>query len=198
MFRCAHLMLVLVGQEVVPRLVSIALSLLLGLAPVRLCPAQTDLYSPINAPLTFTPSAANALADLYREAMKKPLEEPTRLSPDIACAFGHTTGDSVVVDGSMTRDSIVITRVTSVPTGTKCAATEFIGILGFADGVRATDAEARITWTTMCDNLQDSNGAFLVAVVYGVALTKHPGPTPLLWGCYRLLPFGKAPLHVLK
>jgi len=50
----------------------------------------------------------------------------------------------------------------------------------------------------MCDNLQDIDGAYLNAVVYGIVLTKHPGPTPLLWGCYRMLPFGKAPLHVLK
>jgi len=151
------------------------------------CLAQSDLYAPINAPISIYPSAAQALADLYREAIRKPLEEPARLSHDRACVFGRIAGDS-----------IVITRVTAVPPGTKCPVPEFIGVLGFADGVRATEAEARIAWTTMCDNLQDIDGAYLNAVVYGIVLTKHPGPTPLLWGCYRMLPFGKAPLHVLK
>ena len=162
------------------------------------CLAQGDLYAPINAPITISPYAAQTLADIYRDAMMKPLEQPGGLSHDVACVFGHQAGGSIVVAGLITRDSIVITRVTAAPPGTKCPTTEFIGLLSFADGVRATEAEARMAWTTMCDQLQDSDGAFLMAFVYGIVLTRHAGPTPLLWGCYRMLPFGKAPLYVLK
>jgi hypothetical protein len=161
------------------------------------CLAQGDLYAPINAPVIIYPSAAQVLADLYRDAMMKPLAG--RVSHDVACVFGHMAGDSIVVAGFITRDSIVITRVTAVPPGKKCPSSpEYIGSLGFVDGIGAPEAEARIAWTAQCDNLQDTVGPFLMAFVYGILPTEHAGPTLLLWGCYRLLPFREAPLHVLK
>jgi hypothetical protein len=145
------------------------------------CLAQGDLYAPINAPITIAPSAAHALADLYGDATTK----SSQLTP-LACLFGHVE-----------RDSIVITRVLAVRSGEKCRSSDYIGSVAFDNGSKATETEARVAWMTMCDALQDNVGAYLMAVVYGIVLTKHSGPTPLLWGCYRTAP-ATAPLHVLK
>ncbi len=143
--------------------------------------AQGDLYAPINGPIGIYPPAAQVLADLWRAAVKKS-SQPT----DIACLFGRVE-----------RDSIVVTRVSALESGETCPSSDYIGSVAFDDGSKVTTEEgARIAWMTMCDALQDNAGAYLIAVVYGIVLTRHSGPTPLLWGCYRISP--KAPLHVLK
>ena len=149
--------------------------------------AQGDLYAPINAPIRFDRSAAQVLADLYDSATHKS-SRPT----DTACLFGHVVGDS-----------LVITRVLPEHADSMCRTvpkqSDYIGAVAFDDGSKVTtEAEARTAWMSMCDALQDNVGAYLLAVVYGIVLTTHAGPTPSLWGCYRLLPSGKAPLHVLK
>src|SRR5260370_30833290 len=68
--------------------------------------AQGDLYAPINPPIAINPSAAPALADLYPDAMMKPLEQPSRNLHDYACGFAPMTRDALSAAAYPSRSSI--------------------------------------------------------------------------------------------